>query len=215
MTINSSKLNDTVMVYVSAFDSAVTVCDVESAIRNDMIQRCTHLQAKQQRYCVWQLLDYALRECYGKGVKDFNFSVNGNGKWTCHNGVEFSLAHCGNVVAVAVCNYAVGVDVESISSFERHVDDTDFIERILTDSEQQVLRDTPVQRRAEILARFWTKKESLFKLQGGKTFVPRCVDTTENPAHSQLLTVNGEQYVLSVATDVPGKIEVAQVARIF
>ena len=205
------KLNNTAMVYVSTFDLDLVVGDVEPAIRNDMIQCCTDMLTRQQRYCVWKLLDIALLDCYGKGVKDFNLYINDNGKWMCDEGVYFSLSHCNNVVTVAVCNHAVGVDVEAVSNFTRHIQDDRFVKRVLTDSEQLLLRDSPAQLKAEAFAEMWTKKEALFKLHGDANFVPKSADTTTTKTHSQLLTINKEKYALSVATHIPVTIELAQV----
>ena len=211
MLTNDEKLNNTVMVYISTFDSGLIVRDVEPAIRNDMIQRCNDDVAKRQRYCVWKLLDYALFDCYGKGVKDFNFVIDGNGAWKCDNGVKFSLTHCNNVVAVAVCNQAVGVDLESVAKFAHHANSTQFAERVLTEKEQIELLNVPVDRRAETLAQTWTKKESIFKLSGGAAFIPKSIDATTETARSKLVTVNGERYALSVATNTPSKAEIVQV----
>ena len=195
------------MVYVSTFEPDLVVGDVEPAIRNDMIRRCTDKLAKQQRYCVWKLLDYALRDCYNGGVADFDLYVDENGKWNCHNGIHFSLSHCNNVVAVALCNHYVGVDVESVAGFDRHVGCAEFAERILTDNEQRKLTETPTEHKAAMLAEMWTKKESFFKLGSRRAFVPKSFDSTVKATHSQTLTINGVQYVLSVARYIPSKIE--------
>ena len=200
MPINRLQLNNTVLAYVSTFCSEVVVGEVEPASRNEMIQRCTDKLVKQQCYCVWRLLDYALRDCYGKGVKDFNLYQNERGKWICGNsGVHFSLAHCNNVVVVALCSVAVGVDVESVANFARHANDSRFAERILTANEQTALRNTPDCKRTELLAKMWTQKESAFKLQDRTSFVAKSFDTTKHAVNSRFLSIDGEQYALSVA----------------
>lgn len=207
MPKNNAKLNNTVMVYIATFDSDVSVGEVEPAIRNEMIHSCTDLKTKQQRYCVWKLLDYVLRDCYDGGVADFNFYIDDNGKWNCRNGFEFSLAHSNNVVVVAVCNHFVGVDIEAVERFERHTDNSSFFNRILTDNEQLVLREAPDEQKAEILAQMWTKKESFYKLRSRSAFVPKACDTTVKSIHSQLVTIDGVKYALSVARYIPSKIE--------
>ena len=212
MPTNNPKLNTTVMVYVSAFDRDIAVGEVEPAIRNELIQHCTDTLTKQQRYCVWKLLDHALRECYNGSVSDFNFYVEGNGKWKSHNGVEFSLAHSNNVVVVAICNHYVGVDLEAVERFTKLADNDSFLTRVLTDNEQHVLQNIASEHKAEILAEMWTKKESFFKLASRSVFEPKSFDmTTLKCAYSQLLTINGVQYILSVSRYIPSKIEVKQV----
>lgn len=199
MQVSNSQLNNTVRVYVSTFDGDVAVGEVTPPIRNEMIQRCTDTLVKQQRYCVWKLLDYALAHCCGGGVDSFDFYVDDNGKWYARS-VNFSLSHCNNVVSVALSNNCVGLDVESVDNFARHVENAEFIERVLTDNEQLALRDVAVNK-AETLAQMWTCKESIFKRQGGGTFVPKAFDTTKIATHTQLVAINGRKYALSVATD--------------
>ena len=210
MPTNNLQLNNTVVVYISTFDRNLVVGDVEPAIRSEFIQRCTDTLTKQQSYSVWRLLDYALRDCYGVGVDHFDFTISDNGKWCC-NGVYFSLTHCDNVVGVAVCNSPVGVDIEAVASFIRHVDNDGFVERVLTDSEQSVLKKTPLNHRVETLARFWTQKESIFKMRDSATFVPNTIDTVKNFSCSQLVTLAEQTYMLSVATQIATNVEVKHV----
>ena len=220
MTTDNAQLNNTVTVYVSTFDRDLVVGDVTPAARNEMIQRCSNVLTKQQSYCVWKLLDYALSDCYGYGVESCDFTTD-NGKWNCSNGVYFSLTHCNNVVAVAVGNHAVGVDIQAVASFARRVNDDGFVERILTDAEQALLLDVAAERKMETLAVMWTQKESIFKMQGSGTFVPVSIDTTdakfrpqvgdEGLVHSKIVSINGDSYALSVAACVPSKLKLAQV----
>ena len=200
MSTNNSKLNTAVMVYVSTFDSDQACGEVKPASRNEAIQRSTDRLAKQQRYCVWKLLDYALHDCYGKGVGEMDLYLDDNGRWNCRNGVDFSLAHSNNVVAVAIFNHAVGLDLEAVSRFARHVDNDVFVQRVLTDGEQRLLRNVSREHKTELLAKLWTQKESIFKLESRSAFVPNRIDTTTQSATCQLLTINGELYALSVAT---------------
>lgn len=209
MPKNNPKLNTTIMVYIDTFDSDTVVGEVEPAIRNELIQSCTDKLAKLQRYCVWQLFDHALHECYDGGTADFNFYVDDNGKWNCHNGIEFSLAHSNNVVAVAVCNHYVGVDIEAVDRFTHLVDNDSFLSRVLTDNEINLLNETPTEHKAEVLATMWTKKESFYKLQSRRVFNLKSFDMTVlKCAYSQILTIDGVQYALSVSRYIPSKIEI-------
>lgn len=210
MPHNNAKLNTTILVYVATFNDDVVVTGVEPAIRNEMIQRCTDKLTKQQRFCVWKLLDKALRDCYDASTSVFNFYVDDTGKWQCRNGVHFSLAHSNNVVAVALCNHYVGMDIESVARFERKACDMGFARRILTDNELAQLHNTPIDTRAEVLATTWTKKESLYKFCSRGAFSPKTIDTTQRPIYSQVVTIDGAKYALSVARCIPSKIELVQ-----
>lgn len=204
--------NDTVYVYLAKFDNNVQVKPVLPAIRNQAIQRCTDLLTRQQRYCVWRLLDYALKQHCGKGVDGFNFTALPNGNWSTSANARFSLSHCDNVVVVAISAQEVGVDVEAVASFTDRASDEAFINRVLNNAESQQLRITAPARRNQTLALFWTSKESVFKMKNGSYFSPRSIDTTlldsaSSACDSRLLEIDGKQYALSVATASKAKVE--------
>ena len=203
--------NNTVYVYWAKFDKTVAVKPVQPAIRNEAIERCTDTLTRQQRYCVWALLDYALKQRCGKGVDAFDFDVATNGKWTSNAKARFSLSHSDEVVVVAISDQEVGVDIEAVSSFSGKFDDEAFVNRVLNNAEYQQFSLRPLAERQQTLAILWTRKESVFKLDGGSFFSPRSIDTTARQADSRLLEVDGKSYALSVATRNPITIEVNQV----
>ena len=207
MVNDRNQLNSTVYVYVATFDDSVEVRDVQPAIRNEAVQQCGDLLTKQQRYCVWLLLDYALHERFGKSVGEGNFTVEPTGKWKCDNGVCFSLTHSGHVVAVAVNNDEVGVDLEAVSSFASHANDGKFFERVLTDTETIEFAKLSPEQQAKALAELWTRKESLFKLNGGANFVPKLIDTAVANSQCQMLEIDGALYALAVATERACNVE--------
>ena len=183
-------------VYVAQFENSVQVQAVLPAIRQQSIEQCADDLHKRQRYCVWRLLDYALQQRIGKGVDELSFSVDGNGKWSCNGGVHFSLSHCGNVVAVAVSEHPVGIDVEAcdVERFNARL-----AQRILTDGERETYQALPTDKRPQALLEIWTKKESLFKRDGGKTFTPNAIDTSTNNSQCQTLEIHNNKYVVAVA----------------
>ena len=182
-------------VYVAQFDEATEVKPVLPAIRQQLIERCADLQTKRQRYCVWQLLDYALKQRIGNGVDELEFTVDGNGKWSCNGGVEFSLSHSGNAVAVAVSEQPVGIDVE-VLDVERFNDR--LAERILTVNERKHYDSLPIEKRPQALAAAWTQKESLFKLGSDKSFVSNAIDTTKSKSYCQIIKFGNSDYVVAV-----------------
>ena len=200
----------TVYVYLANFDKNLQVKPVQPAIRNQAIQRCTDILTRQQKYCVWQLLDYALRQHCGKGVDGYSFNVSSNGKWSCNANAQFSLSHSNNVVAVAISAQKVGVDIEAVSSFGERANDEAFINRVLTSDERQRLMLCEKSRRSQKLALLWTHKESVFKMSDNPYFAPKSIDTAKRPADSRLLEIDGVQYALSVATQGKVLIEITQ-----
>jgi len=74
-------------------------------------------------------------------------------------GVDFSISHCKNAVAVAVCDRYVGVDVESF----RHAEEP-LLRRTMNPAEQTQILDA--EDFAEAFTRLWTQKEAVLKLRG-------------------------------------------------
>ena len=70
-------------------------------------------RARREKYYVWKLLEYAIKNSLGADASRLCFKKAENGKWFC-DGFEFSLSHSGDVLAVVVSKSAVGVDVERI-----------------------------------------------------------------------------------------------------
>lgn len=212
MSTVNSQLNSGVSVYVAKFDESVKVHEVQPALRNEAIQRCKDKLTKQQRYCVWRLLDYALKLQFGKGVEDFNFTVQDNGKWRCDSDVYFSLSHCYNLVVVAVGRTEIGVDIEAVESFARYATNCKFIERVLTDDEMGSFESVSPEQQPQALAEMWTQKESLFKLAGGMVFVPKTIDTLAQQVNCQVLQIDDKVYALTVATVNCGAVQTHIVA---
>ena len=189
---------DVVHVYVADFDDTVEVTEVSPKIRNDAIEACADPLHKRQRYCVWCLLNYALREVTGKGVDEFNFTREPNGKWSCDGGVYFSLSHSRHAVAVAVClKESVGVDIEYVS-YDRFHDR--LAERVLTDWEKHMRRMYAPKFQLYYFLSCWTKKEAIFKRDDNKYFVPSVINTSGLHDCCQRITMDSGVYFVAAVS---------------
>ena len=180
-----------VCVYVAEFDDTVTVRAVEPSIRNEQIAVATNPILKRQRYCVWRLLDFALRQTTGKGVDELTFTRDANGKWAS-DGAYFSLSHSRYAVAVAVCRTErVGVDVEYVACdrFNQRLAD-----RILTANERATFDSLLQDERSQALVEIWTKKEAVFKRDGGSNFLPKAINTCEDGSFAKKVTMKSGTY---------------------
>ncbi len=99
-----------IAAYVYKYPFNTDNFDVLSAERRAEIDAASNPQLKEQKLYAWKLLEYALSRSAGLDVKSIQFTKL-NGKWTC-NGCCFSISQCGNVVAVAVSDNAVRIEVE-------------------------------------------------------------------------------------------------------
>ena len=182
-------------VYVAEFDDDIEVQPVLPLARQRQIEQCADEQRKRQHYCVWRLLDYALKQCVGKGVDELELSVDANGKWSCKGDVHFSLSHCRNVVVVAISERAVGVDIEA---YDEQRFNSRLAKRILTANEREIYNRLPPDKQAQMLVETWTKKESLFKRNAGKSFVPSIIDTTAAECYTTTVSVGNSKFAISI-----------------
>jgi 4'-phosphopantetheinyl transferase len=86
-----------------------------------------------------------------------------------HGDLEFSVAHSGDLVAMAVATVPVGVDVEQLEGRPHEVGggDPDALARtVLADEERAVLAAVPPSGRARAFLVAWTRKEAVTKAKG-------------------------------------------------
>src|SRR5215472_9529460 len=90
-------------------------------------------------------------------------------------GLEFSVAHSGDLVAVAVAAAPVGVDVEQLEGRPHELggDDPATLARVVFAAEEQAaLAAVPASGRARAFLVAWTRKEAVTKAKGDGLRVP-------------------------------------------
>lgn len=162
--------------------------------RLEEIKKCRNEKIQNQKFYVWKLLEFALQNSLSLDVKNLFFSKKDNGKWTL-NECYFSLSHSGNLVAVAVSDMPVGIDIqknESIKITPKLLD--------LVLSKEEILKYPHITN--EQLLEMWSIKECAFKMSEEKTFIP-CHFSCEDFPHQKSLdiTCQDELYKLSFLCD--------------
>ena len=76
------------------------------------ILQCQDKKLACQKYFEWKLLEYALDRTFGKKIKKLSFERIADGHFKCDD-CEFALAHCYDMVAVAVSRATVKISVDS------------------------------------------------------------------------------------------------------
>lgn len=146
------------------------------AAREREIRACTHAGLRAAKQADWRLLQFAARRSLGLETDSLVFRRTAHGKWLC-SGFEFSLSHTEKLVAAAVSNAPVGVDVETVGERVARWG-PDRIEavrrRVYTAAEQAAFPHT-----AEGFLQAWTRKEAVFKQKGKGAFRPRAIDATK------------------------------------
>lgn len=142
----------------------------------------------------WLLLQQRLKEWNGNFVfneHDKPFMQNALGERI--EGVDFSISHCKNAIAVVLSDRLVGVDVESF----RHAEEP-LLKRTMNPEEQAEVRNAADP--AEAFTRLWTRKEAVLKLRG-TGLVDNLHDVLTNIEDVQLETAvnKNRQYAYTLA----------------
>ena len=174
-------------------DRDLTESAVYPPLRQSELDRCSNERVKREKYYVWKLLEIAIFREFGEQIENIRFEKNEKGKWLSDS-LCFSLSHTDRVVAVAVSDRPVGVDVEAV---RRHREGLET--HILTESERIELCGLDTDSSWEYIIKKWTQKESIFKVYKKGGFLPRETDTHEYNAFTKEWELLGEKYYLSVA----------------
>ena len=144
----------------------------------------------------WLPLQLRLKEWNGNFVfneHDKPFLQNASGERI--EGIDFSISHCKNAIAVALSDRPVGVDVESF----RHAEEP-LLKRTMNPEEQTEVRTATDP--AEAFTRLWTQKEAVLKLRG-TGLVDNLHEVLTNLENIQLeTTINkNRQYACTLAVE--------------
>jgi len=115
-----------------------------------------------QRLCVlaYQLLKRGLREVYGIEENPiFIYNVYGKPSIADHPEIFFNLSHCKEAAICVISDRPVGVDVESVRSFNDSL-----VHYTMNDDE--ICEIEAAENKAVAFIRLWTKKEAALKLIG-------------------------------------------------
>lgn len=139
------------------------------------------------RIAIYQ--DLSIENC------DIEFDTNGYGKPHLINDQEyhFNISHTHNMIAVAISNNPVGVDVEQIREI-----DIGIAKRFFTEREQNYIeksQDDLYERFFEI----WTKKEAYIKCTGKGLSAPlNSFDVTDKSLSKHFYTVGYGKYIVNM-----------------
>lgn len=117
------------------------------------------LDDRKRSVLAFVLLQRALRKEYGiTEVPEFVY--NEFGKPSLPNlPIHFSLSHCKNVVACAVSDHNIGIDVENIIPYN-----PDIVRKVCSDDEIIIIERSL--NKDAVLTNLWTEKEAISKYEG-------------------------------------------------
>ena len=141
------------------FDLAAALSEISEQRREQAVKFKHELG---QRLCVlaYQLLKQGLREAYGiEGNPQFEYNEHGKPAIVGHPEIFFNFSHCKEAVLCAISEQPVGVDVESVRSFNDSLVH-------YTMNEDEIREIETAEDRAVAFIRLWTMKEAALKLEG-------------------------------------------------
>ena len=151
------------MIYI---DQHIENFDLNEALATVSQQRRDHAlryrQERDQRLSLgtYRLLQRALSVEYGITEPPvFDYDSHGKPLLTDYPHIFFNMSHCREAVACIVDSSPVGIDVESLDSY-----DEELVSAVMNKEEQQQIASSPDSCIAFL--RLWTMKESLLKMTG-------------------------------------------------
>lgn len=112
------------------------------------------------------LLNYAVKQCLPTFALPLNITVGRCGKPTLQNGeLQFSLSHSEGLVAVALCDSAVGVDIQAKTQYNRAL-----AKRFFAEDEQRYIDNHAD--KDKLFTEVWCLKESYIKALGTGLHTP-------------------------------------------
>lgn len=180
-------------------DDRPELLDLDTALASVSPQRRDHALRYRQEHdqrlslSAYQLLQRALRVDYGiTEPPRFEYSDKGKPLIAGHPDIHFSLSHCREAAACIVDTSPVGIDIESLDSY-----DPELVPRTMNDDEHRLICSSPDPRLTFI--RLWTMKESLLKMTGeGMTDDVRNVLTGNRLVTARFQTTVYPQFVCTV-----------------
>lgn len=187
---------DFLYVYYALIPENLIIKRLSCEFRQKEIESTDNEKVKREKYFSFELLSSMLKEIFNKDISEYNIYKNENGKIVCDN-FYLSISHSNGLFAVAISSKEVGVDIERVKSIENLIKKygkSEFLAKILSENESYGLENLTANQITEI----WTKKESLFKTLSITRFIPSKISTLNKEFYTKNLTVNGENFVLTV-----------------
>lgn len=151
------------MLYI---DDNIEGFDLDDALacvgqqRREQALRYRKEHDKRLSVAAYRLLQSALAVEYGiKEPPQFEYGENGKPSIVGHPDIFFNMSHCQEAAACVVDDVPVGVDVESLSHYDKEI-----AEQVMNAEEQKHITDSAAPCLEFI--RLWTMKESLLKMTG-------------------------------------------------
>ena len=197
-------------VYIAVLPDKEICKPLLCAKRQAEIDGISNERVRREKYYVWKLLEYAIKNSLGADASRLNFTKSKNQKWSC-DAFEFSLSHSGELLAVAISDRAVGVDVERI----RVKNSERMANYILTSGEKAEYSSVCDDTADEWLIQRWCQKEAIFKSKNEDSFIPSKIETANFFSHVEFLEVKNQKYILALAAKEQDNLKINEIVDLY
>lgn len=190
-------------VYISKVPENVKLTPLFPPERQNELDKVTNTSVKNEKYWAWKTLEYALLRTFGFTMEAAAPVLEKTGKWTSKR-CYFSFSHSNSLVAVAVSNNIVGIDIEDTENFNERIlrnnETTDaFLSKIFSDKELKALTGSVNISQTDFCVKAWTQKEAAFKYQNkNNVFLPKKITLNSENLITKLDKYEDTEYCLSV-----------------
>lgn len=146
-----------------------------------------------QKRAAYGVLRKAIKEIVDTDDDFSHIYKNSNGK-PVSTKYNFSISHSKEIVAIALSDANIGIDIEKINTAKN-------INKL---SSTILHTEEIIPRNYNEFYKLWTKKEAIFKLYGEKIFIPKNINTKKEKTKTFFI----EDYCLSVATNAECEIKI-------
>ena len=181
-------------VYIAALPKDLPIGKLCCQERMNEIEKVSNERVKREKYFVWKLLCYGLKHSFDLDEQNLNFAKLDCGAWTI-DGLEISLSHSDDALAVAISQSPVGIDVERVHKPRSNR----MAEYMMNEQELEKFNLVPTEEREAHLIEIWTAKEAIFKSQKSQNFIPKQIDTLSRSTQKLNFQIDGEEYACTVA----------------
>lgn len=189
------KVNDRkgyLLVYTAKISSIDLSTPIFSKERLKYLDGFKDEETKKQSLAVWILLEKIINKLFGVDLQKIKFYREKSGKWGS-DVCEFSISHTKELVALAISDIPVGVDIEEVRKIKSPL----FKDRFLTTKEKEEM--VSAINKDEFLIETWTKKESVYKAKNGD-YKLTDKEYGKDKIKSYSFDFEGKKYFLSVCS---------------
>lgn len=178
--------------------SCLKLLDIEEKTTYELYK----VDFKKKEFLVGRLLlKHVISKHTSLDLSDVEFQKNQYGKLHLKkegeeviNNLDFNLTHSDGIVACAIADQAVGIDVEYMKEIN-----PDIIKQVLSRDEMFFLQANSNEIRKKLFYQIWTRKEAYLKAIGtGFIIEPNMIDIPINTGWEYFTTIIRDNYLLSV-----------------